>query len=119
MAERETTDLEDARSWDLDNPEKSGPVKKRRTVVSVSLPSDVFQAVAAAAQEAGLSTSQFIREAAVARASPAHVEADVWWAGSSGSVVSYLSPRSTTCVRNADEPLKQFIAENAHVYTWS
>ena len=43
MAERETTDMDDARSWDMDNPDKSGPVKKRRTVVSVSLPSDVFQ----------------------------------------------------------------------------
>ena len=118
MADQETTDLEDARSWDLDNPERSGPVKNRRTVVSVSLPSDVFQVVAAAAQEAGLSTSQFLREAAVARASPAYVEADLSWAGSSGSVVSYLSQRPTTGARTADEALKRFIAENAHVYTW-
>ena len=118
MTERETTDLEDARSWDLDNPERSGPVKNRRTVVSVSLPSDVFQVVAAAAQESGLSTSQFIREAAVARASPAHVEADLSWAGSSGSVVSYVSSRPTTGAKTADLPLKQFIAENAEVYAW-
>ena len=116
MAERETTDLEDARSWDLDNPERSGPAKNRRTVVSVSLPSDVFQVVAAAAQESGLSTSQFIREAAVAKASPAHVEADVWWAGSSAPVVSHLGLRPTTCVTYVPEPEVRFIAENAHVY---
>ena len=83
-------------------------------MVSVSLPSDVFQAVAAAAQEAGLSTSQFIREVTVAKASPGQVgNPTCGGQGSSGSIVSYLSPRSTTCVRNADEPLKRFIAENA------
>lgn len=116
MAERETTDLEDARSWDLDNPERSGPVRNRRTVVSVSLPGDVFQAVAAAAEEAGLTTSQFIREAAVARAAPSYVEADAWWAGSSAPVVSRLDLRPTTCVPYVPEPRVRFIAENAHVY---
>ena len=118
MTEREETDIEDARNWDMDNPERSGPVRNRRTVVSVSLPSDVFQVVAAAAAEAGLSTSQFLREAAVAKASPAWVEADLSWAGSSGSVVSYVSPRPTTVARTADGPLKRFIAENAEVYAW-
>ena len=118
MTEREETDIEDARNWDLDNPERSGPVRNRRTVVSVSLPSDVFQVVAAAAREAGLSTSQYLREAAVAKASPSRGEADLWWAGSSGSVVSYLSQRPTTGARTADEPLKRFIAENAEVYAW-
>ena len=118
MTERETAELDDARNWDLDNPERSGPVRNRRTVVSVSLPSDVFQVVAAAAQEAGLSTSQFLREAAVAKASPAYVEADLSWAGSSGSVVSYFSPRPTTGAKTADGPLKRFIAENAEVYAW-
>ena len=68
MAERETTDLEDARSWDLDNPEKSGPVKNRRTVVSVSLPSRRISGRSPRRpRKSGLSTSQFIREAAVAR----------------------------------------------------
>ncbi len=74
MTERETTELEDPQSWDLDHPVKSGPVRNRRTVVSVSFPSSAFQVVAEAAHEAGLSTSRFIREAAVAKASPAHVE---------------------------------------------
>ena len=116
MAEREARGPEDARNWDLDEPGKSGPVRNRRTVVSVSLPGDVFQAVAAAAEEAGLTTSQYIREAAVARASPPHVEADAWWAGSSAPVVSRLDLRPTTCVPYAPEPEVRFIAENAHVY---
>lgn len=118
MPNRETAELNAARSWDVDNPERSGPVRNRRTVVSVSLPGDVFQVVAAAAQEAGLSTSQFIREAAVSKASPAYVEADLSWAGSSGSVVSYVNPRPTTGAKTADGPLKRFIAENAEVYAW-
>ena len=71
MKEQETGDLEEMKNWDLENPVKSDPVKNRRTVVSVSFPSRDFQVVAAAADQAGISTSQFIREAAVAKASPA------------------------------------------------
>ena len=54
----------------------------------------------------------------MAKASPAWVEADLSWAGSSGAVVSYVSPRPTTVARTADGPLKRFIAENAEVYAW-
>ena len=66
--------MEVPQSWDLDNPVRSGPVKDRRTVVSLSFPSSAFQIVAAAAHQSGLSTSQFIREAAVTKASPAYAE---------------------------------------------
>ena len=80
MMEREKTDYEDSKRWDLDNPVKAGPIKNRRTVVSVSFPSGAFQVVVAAAGEAGLSTSQFIREAAIAKASPGYVEGTMSWA---------------------------------------
>ena len=92
MMEREETDHEDSERWDLDNPVKSGPVKNRRTVVSVSFPSGAFQVVAAAAGEAGLSTSQFIREAAIAKASPGYVEGTISWAGGTPSVVARVGP---------------------------
>ena len=116
MAEREETELGDSRNWDLDNPIKSEAVKNRRTVVSVSFPSSAFQVVAAAAGEAGLSTSRFIREAAVAKASPAYVEAGVSWAGSAQSVMMNLSPSPTTLLQIVEEPLVEDTVGKAHVY---
>ncbi len=80
MTERHMIDPKDIQNYDLDNPVKSGPIKNRRTVVSVSFPNGSFQIVAAAAGEAGLTTSQFIREAAIAKASPVYAEAVVSWA---------------------------------------
>ena len=118
MAERETADVEDSQNWDLENPVKAGPVKNRRTVVSVSFPSSALQVVAAAADEAGLSTSQFIREAALAKASPAYVEAAMSWAGGTAPVVMNLDPSGATMAHAALEPIvEEFTSEKAHVYT--
>lgn len=116
MTQRETEDLEDSQSWDLDNPVKSGPVKNRRTVVSVSLPSSVYQIVAAAAEEAGLSTSQFIREAAIAKASPAYAESVISWAGCTDPVVAHLYPSCTTLAQASVESPVEYTIEGAHVY---
>ena len=118
MTEQETTDLEDSQSWDLDNPVKSGPVKNRRTVVSVSFPSSAFQVVASAADAAGLSTSQFIREAAIAKASPGYAEVVVSSAGGSTPVVVRLDPSSTTVAQAASEPRIDVFPDNkAYLYT--
>lgn len=70
MTAQQMTDSEDTQKYELDKPVKSGPVGNRRTVVSVSFPSRTFQVVSAAAEEAGVSTSQFIRDAVIAKASP-------------------------------------------------
>ena len=96
MMEKQNTDPEDSRNWDLDNPTKSGPVKNRRTVVSVSFPSSDFQVVAAAADKAGLTTSQFIREAALAKASPVYAEAVVSWAGGTNQFLINLGSSCST-----------------------
>ena len=117
MIERETIDPEDSQNWDLDKPVKSGPVKNRRTVVSVSFPSSAFQVVAAAAGEAGLSTSQFIREAAIAKASPAYVEVVASWAGGSAPVVVRLDASCSTLALTTFEPRIEYTAEEAHIYT--
>lgn len=104
MTEQQATDREDTQNYELDKPVKSGPVKKRRTVVSVSFPSRTFQAVSEAADEAGVSTSQFIREAAIAKASPVYAEVVVSWAGSSAPVVAPLDLSSSTLAQTAFEP---------------
>ena len=115
MTERETTTPEDSQDWDLDHPVKSEPVKNRRTVVSVSFPNKSFQIVAAAAGEAGLSTSQFIREAAIAKASPAYAEVVVSWAGGTASVVARLDPSCTTLAQTSFEPRIEYTTKEAHV----
>ena len=116
MMEREKTDYEDSERWDLDNPVKAGPIKNRRTVVSVSFPSGAFQVVVAAAGEAGLSTSQFIREAAIAKASPGYVEGTISWAGGTPSVVAHLHPSCTTWAQTTFEP-RIDRTEGANVFT--
>ena len=104
MTEQQMTDPEDTQNYELDKPVKSGPVRNRITVVSVSFPSNTLQVVSAAAEEAGLSTSQFIREAAIAKASPVYAEVVVSWAGSSAPVVVHLDPSSSTLAQTAFEP---------------
>ena len=112
MKEQDTGDLEEMNNWDLDNPVKSDPVKNRRTVVSVSFPSSAFQLVAAAAEQAGLSTSRFIREAAVAKASPAYVDVVSSWAGGTGLVVAHIDTPCTTFAQPISKPQMDFIDEN-------
>ena len=116
MTERQTTEQEESQSWDFDNPVKSGPVKNRRTVVSVSFPSSDFQIVAAAAGEAGLNTSRFIREAAIAKASPVYTEVMVSWGGGTTSVVLLLGPSCSTLGEATYEPHIEYTGEGAHVY---
>ncbi len=118
MTQRETTDLEDPQSWDLDNPVKAEPVKNRRTVVSVSLPSNIYQVVSAAAEQAGLSTSQFIREAALAKASPAYAESVISWSGGTDPVVAHLYPACTTLAQTSVELPVEYTIEDkgARVY---
>lgn len=118
MPKREPTDLEDSQNWDMDNVVKSGPVKNRRTVVSVSFPSSAFQVVSAAAGEAGLSTSQFIREAAIAKASPYYAEVVVKWAGATSAVVAPFEPSYSTFAQTPIiEPHIEYKSEGAFVYT--
>lgn len=117
MTMREATGPEDLQNWDLDNPVKSGPVKNRRTVVSVSFPSSALQVVAGAAGEAGVSTSQFIREAAIAKASPTYADIVISWAGASAPVVTHLSPSCTTLAQSTHEPSVERTSEGALLYT--
>ena len=120
MSEQDKRDLETTDSWDLDNPESGGPVKNRRTVVSVSFPSDAFQLVATAAEKSGSKTSEFIREAAVAKASPTYTEIGVWWGGGTAVTVVQFALGATTAQTEpvpvpdvVYEPTKAFIFQPA------
>ena len=69
---QEMTDkeLEDSTNWDLDHSEELEPSgRKARAVVSVGFDGQDFATVSQAARASGMKVSQFIRAAAVERAS--------------------------------------------------
>ena len=116
MTEKQNTDLEDSRNWDLDNPTKAGPVRGRRTVVSVSFPSGDFQIVAAAADEVGITTSQFIREAAIAKASPGYAETVVSWAGGTPQLLRSGGSSFSTLIQTSIESFQHTADEEGRIY---
>ncbi len=63
-------EMENAETWDLENAEVRPPVSGRRSVVSVAFPPADLSRVARAARAKGLKLSEFIREAAIEKASP-------------------------------------------------
>ena len=106
MPDRTSKELEAAENWDFENPEPGVPVKNRRTVVSVSFPSEAFRVVSTYAQSVRMKTSEFIREAAIDRASPqGAVSRIVWRGGTSGSVVFHSDPDSATNTVTITEPV--------------
>ena len=80
--DRETAELQNPDNWDYDSAELHPPVKNRRTVVSVSLPSADFQLINAYAERMGMRVSEMIRKAALEKASPQEGSVVFQWAGS-------------------------------------
>jgi hypothetical protein len=65
----ELEDLQNPEQWEDEGETRPG-VKSPRAVVSVSFPRDELDCVSAEAQRKGMKLSEFIREAALARARP-------------------------------------------------
>ena len=70
VIERTDKDQDGNDEWDLEGAEKRPAVKHPRAVVSVAFRRNDFETVAAAADRFGERLSEFIREAALARARP-------------------------------------------------
>lgn len=84
----EMEDLEKPDNWDFDNAIEHPPVKGRRAVVSVAFPRDDFQLVSGTAAQLGMKTSEFIRKAAVEKASAsAEIMSIAWIGGTVGHFV--------------------------------
>lgn len=77
-------------SWDYEHAETREPVKSPRVVVSVAFRWDDFQRVAQYAERAGKKTSEFIREAAIDRATGRGTES-VWQLTSSPGAFWFTS----------------------------
>ncbi len=71
-APREMSDeeLQDESKWDFENAEPLPPqaARKARAIVSVAFPGAAFDCISAAARNANMRLSQFIREAAMEKA---------------------------------------------------
>ena len=68
MSEKELEKLEKEDQWDSESAEQRPPMKQPRLVVSVAFPSHEFSLVSSYADSIGKRTSQFIREAAIEKA---------------------------------------------------
>lgn len=67
MGDREFEELQEPGNWDFQRAEKRPGVRKPRAVVSVAFSREDFERVSQYAENVGTKTSEFIREAALAR----------------------------------------------------
>ncbi len=75
---RDTTRRRDESDWDYSKAVHGGPAKNPRAVVSVSLRASDFRDIAQHAQQLGMRTSEFIREAALRAIAPDSHRPTVW-----------------------------------------
>ncbi len=68
MAEQELDRVESEGEWDLDAGGVGQPVRKRRSVVSVSLNREDFMTISACAEHRNMKTSEFMRRASLQKA---------------------------------------------------
>lgn len=99
MSDHDPQELQDPAAWDLDRAEKRPPVKEGRAVVSVAFARKDFDRVAEAAERLGQRLSEFIREAALdkasAQAAPALLTS---YSASYGSAIFTQAPNATRLV---------------------
>jgi hypothetical protein len=69
MSKEDGRNVEDAETWDFEQPTVREPVKTPRVVVSVAFRRDDFVRVSAYAEQVGRKVSEFIREAAIEKVS--------------------------------------------------
>ena len=88
MSKRGDRELEAPGNWDYESAERRSPARPARVVVSVAFPRDDFEQVAKCAEIQGMRTSEFIRVAALDRATAhAGVTTFSWSGGTAGTFV--------------------------------
>ena len=98
MSRDEIKDLESSVNWDLDKAEPVRRTKPARAVVSVAFRREDFEIVSAAAERAGMRTSEFIRTAALEKVKPTGIFAPGVSSGSAGVILYRMEPSSITDV---------------------
>jgi hypothetical protein len=105
MNDKKVQALENAEEWDLERATKHAAVKGRRAVVSVAFPREEFELVDECAERSGEKLSEFIRKAALSRASThSAMAAPPLISGSSGMIIA--SPWLASATRT-ETPVSQ------------
>ena len=86
MSNKVDRELEKSDNWDYERPEVREPVKAPRVVVSVAFRRNDFKQVSEYAERKGKKISEFIREAALEKATGQGVSAFAYGSGSIGTV---------------------------------
>ncbi len=68
MEERDQQELQNPDNWDFERAHRTSGMRAARAVVSVAFSREDFERVAGCAEQLGMRTSEFIREAALNRA---------------------------------------------------
>ncbi len=103
--------LKNPENWDFDHVETKGPVKAPRVVVSVAFRSKDYTTVSERARRLGKKTSEFIRDAALEKASGRGLFPQVYPTGNSGSLwfnsdFPTITRALTTAInQKSDEPV--------------
>ncbi len=110
MKDRELSELRDPANWNEEQAEVHAPVKGARSVLSVSFSRQDFALVTRCARELGMRTSEFVREAALARATSHHGLAQLSSFTQTGGIEVWVSrPQVTrtavTVIRGLPEAL--------------
>lgn len=116
MSDKELADLQNADSWDFGEAERRPGVKGARAVVSVAFSREDFDHVTACADQISKRTSEFIREAALERASRLMGSATLSSSSGPGWIVITHKPTPTTRVSGAPSS-KQIAPNEAEVLT--
>ena len=86
MSKGHDSELEGQEVWDFERPEVREPIKAPRVVASVAFRRDDFERVFLYAQRIGKRTSEFIREAAIEKATGSSAGTLVYLSGSTGTL---------------------------------
>lgn len=89
-------ELKDPKNWDYDHVEKREPVKSPRVIVSVAFRHEDYETISDYAERSGKRISEFIRDAALEKATGRHSEVLIYGFGNAGSLWSGNSLPSTT-----------------------
>jgi len=94
MRKEHERELEKAEFWDFEQPEVREPVKASRVVVSVAFRRDDFVPVSECAERSGKKISEFIREAAIEKATGRGAWVLIYGGGNAGTLWSaeHVSP---------------------------
>ena len=90
-------ELQKTEMWNANEVTRYSPVKRPRTVVSVAFPADAMDLVSKKSEQLGMRTSEFIREAAIEKATGGVRTPLITWQGSStGSLILAIDVENPT-----------------------